>query len=80
MGYVEIITLPDSRQMLINADGRIMGMPLNMEASDIAQRHIVGNVVILDGMRNGNNKEDKMIGIDDRVLSEGFRVVSKILV
>lgn len=48
-GYVEVFTLADGRQMIMNEEGRVKGMPLNMEASDIAQRHIVGNVVILSG-------------------------------
>lgn len=48
-GYVEMFTLDDGRQMIMNEEGRLKGMPLNMEASDIAQRHIVGNVVILSG-------------------------------
>lgn len=48
-GYVELITLVDGRQMLMNEEGIHKGMPLNMEASDIAQRHIVGNVIILSG-------------------------------
>ena len=48
-GYIQMITLENKDQMLIDEEGLIRCKPLNMEASELAQRHIVGNVVLLVG-------------------------------
>lgn len=46
-GYVERLKLPGRYVMLINEEGLIFKLPLNREASEIAQRPIVGDVVVL---------------------------------
>lgn len=48
-GYVEVLVLPDGRQMLVNEDGLQEGLPLNKNASLIAEQIILGDVLILDG-------------------------------
>lgn len=47
-GYVEVLVLPDGRQMLVNEDGLQEGLPLNKNASLIAEQIILGDVLILD--------------------------------
>lgn len=48
-GYIEIIYLKDGSQMIVNEEGRLFMLPQNKEASLIAGRCIVGNVLILKG-------------------------------
>jgi hypothetical protein len=48
-GYVEIVDLVDGSQMLVNEEGLLQNQTLNMEASSIAGRHIVGDAIILVG-------------------------------
>ena len=47
-GYVEVLVLPDGRQLLVNEDGLQEGLPLNKNASLIAEQIILGDVLILD--------------------------------
>ena len=47
-GYVEVLVLPDGRQMLVNEDGLQEGLPLNKNAALIAEQIILGDVLILD--------------------------------
>jgi len=52
-GYIEYISLDDERVLVVNEDGRMRKLGVNMEASRIMMRHgppapdpvIVGNVV-----------------------------------
>ncbi len=53
-GYVEMVRLPDGKQMLVNEDGRSMDLPLNKEATEMLNPNrpgidIVGDVVVLEG-------------------------------
>ena len=48
-GFVELVRLSDGDQMLVNEEGGILGLPHNKMASEIANRNIVGNVLILRG-------------------------------
>lgn len=49
-GYAEIINLLASgNQMLVNDNGKMLLLEFNAEASIIAGKDIVGNVVILQG-------------------------------
>lgn len=48
-GLVELVTLMDGSQMLVNEEGLIQGLPHNQQASQMAMREIVGNALILRG-------------------------------
>ena len=48
-GLVELVRLSDGDQMLVNEEGLILGLPHNKMASEVANRPIVGNVLILRG-------------------------------
>lgn len=46
-GYIEAVRIPDSaKTMWVNEDGRNLELLPNLEASNIAGRSIVGNVLI----------------------------------
>jgi hypothetical protein len=48
-GYIEIMTSPDEAWvMIMNDEGRMMQLPPNFKASDIAGRMIVGDVIVCD--------------------------------
>ncbi|QDP63905.1 MAG: hypothetical protein Unbinned3992contig1000_19 [Prokaryotic dsDNA virus sp.] len=46
-GLIEAVYLDDGRLMYVNENGLIVGLPVNEMASQIAGRHIVGDVVII---------------------------------
>ena len=54
-GFVQVLFLKDGRQMLVNEEGKLNGLPLNSEATKLARGlisandYIVGNVLILEG-------------------------------
>lgn len=48
-GFVEMITLDDGDQLLVDEDGRIKGLPVNSIATLIAKRLIVGRALLLCG-------------------------------
>jgi hypothetical protein len=53
-GYIEIIRLTNKYLMVINEEGKILNLPFNSEATDIARQHkaiyqndmIVGNALV----------------------------------
>tara|TARA_R110002110_G_scaffold46759_1_gene140966 strand:+ start:74 stop:322 length:249 start_codon:yes stop_codon:yes gene_type:complete len=45
-GYIELVYLPDSKVMVVDEEGLLKFYPINREASLLAQRPIVGDVVI----------------------------------
>jgi hypothetical protein len=47
-GFVEMVYLPDGRQMLVNEDGIAKQLPYNPVASLLADQIIVGNAIILE--------------------------------
>ena len=47
-GYIEIVRLRDDKMMVVNEEGRLIGLKHNIKASTIAADHIVGNVLICD--------------------------------
>lgn len=48
-GYVEMITLPDGKKMIMNEEGRINNLKINPQASILTSGiTIVGDVVICD--------------------------------
>lgn len=48
-GLVELVTLSNGDQMLVDEEGLLKEKPYNNEASDLAQRTIVGHAIILTG-------------------------------
>lgn len=48
-GLVELVQLSDGDQMLVNEEGLLLGLPHNKRASEVANRPIVGNALILRG-------------------------------
>jgi hypothetical protein len=46
-GYLEVVAVPNSfNTLLVDEDGNMKKLPLNVEASKLAQRPIVGNAVL----------------------------------
>jgi hypothetical protein len=48
-GWVEMLTLANGDQMLVNEEGLIHNLPHNPIASALAGRNLVGNAVLLKG-------------------------------
>ena len=54
-GYIEIIRLNDGRLIIVNEEGLLHGLPVNIEATNILRRdhsttqYIVGNAIVCDG-------------------------------
>jgi len=46
-GYIEIIHLPKNKIMVVNEEGLLKKLPLNITAANIAERQIVGNVIVM---------------------------------
>lgn len=46
-GWIEIIQLPEGRQLIVNEEGAIRRLPFNLRASQIAGREIYGSAVCL---------------------------------
>lgn len=53
-GYIEIIRLNDGRLIIVNEEGLLQGLPVNIEATNILRRdhpttqYIVGNAIVCD--------------------------------
>ena len=53
-GYIEIIRLNDGRIIIVNEEGLLQGLPVNIEATNILRRdhsttqYIVGNAIVCD--------------------------------
>lgn len=45
-GYIELITLPDDELMVVNEDGRRLGLQPNHEASTLYGSLILGDVLV----------------------------------
>jgi len=43
-GYVELVRCPKGK-LLVDEEGLLKGLPLNVEASRLAGQHIVGNAI-----------------------------------
>lgn len=54
-GYVELHTMRDGRQMLMNEEALRLGMELNLEASKLFGASVHGPVVILEGEAKWDN-------------------------
>lgn len=45
-GYIEIILVGDDSYMVVNEEGKLMGLPVNIKASGMARDVIVGDVLV----------------------------------
>lgn len=50
-GFIQMLTLRDGSQMLMDEDGRSKNLPPNLEATMLAEQYgpVVGSVLILSG-------------------------------
>ncbi len=49
-GYIELVRIFNPfRTLVVNEDGKAMGLPINSKASSMHHGFIVGNVVVLEG-------------------------------
>ena len=46
-GYIEIVRLRDGF-MIVNEEGKLMGLPINTKATEMAHETIVGDVLVCD--------------------------------
>lgn len=44
-GYIEIIGTPQGKILVINEEGKLKGLPINIAATDIAGQEIVGDAL-----------------------------------
>ena len=54
-GYIEVVTLPDYRQIVINEEGKLLNLPINMIATNLFEKAfgigadvICGKAMVLD--------------------------------
>lgn len=48
-GYIEVLTLNDDQIMVINEEGKVYGLPLNLKATDMyGLDFIVGDVLVCE--------------------------------
>jgi len=47
-GYIELITITDGRFMVVNEEGLLKKLPMNMVASSLAHQIIVGDVLVCE--------------------------------
>jgi len=46
-GYIEHVPLKPALDMIVNEDGRRLGLPFNSNASTLANTEIVGNAILI---------------------------------
>jgi hypothetical protein len=47
-GYIEVAYLDKQNILIMNEEGRLMGLPVNHEASSLTGRYIVGDAVLME--------------------------------
>ena len=58
-GYITPIYLQDGRIMMVNEEGELKKLPLNKEATSMAQQRIVGRVVVFNNPSNDSISESE---------------------
>ena len=56
-GYVEMVIDNDKMQLMVDEEGLLKNLPFNPEASKMADRHIVGNALVLKGSAMWTHEE-----------------------
>lgn len=69
-GYIETVTLDDRHDLIANEEGLIHRLPLNILASAIAQRPLVGDVVIV----GADNTTGDFVDVDDTIVDRVRRL------
>jgi hypothetical protein len=65
-GYIEGLSVPDhDAHAYVNEDGRRLALPLNVRASDLLHKTVVGDVVVL-----GNGRIPDEDDVPDSVLAD----------
>jgi len=49
-GLVELLTLPNGDQLLIDEEGLLKDLPVNLEASELYGHVLVGDAMVLQGV------------------------------
>lgn len=58
-GYIEVVLIEPGKCAIVNEEGLLRGLPYNVQASALARRDLVGDVVIVEGLAFARwNKED----------------------
>lgn len=47
-GYIECVYMNDKIQMVVNEEGKILGLPINVAASSLVGQCIVGDVLVCE--------------------------------
>lgn len=50
-GYIEVVTLPNKKHIVVNEEGLLLGLPTNLAASNIAGRPLVGTAILTDELK-----------------------------
>lgn len=50
-GYIEVVTLPNKKHLVVNEEGLLHGLPRNLAASNIAGRPLVGPAILTDELK-----------------------------
>lgn len=76
-GYVEMVIDNDKMQLMVDEEGLLKNLPFNPEASKMADRHIVGNALVLKGSAMWTHKEPPVQQPIDEMLDGIFKKVFK---
>ncbi len=47
-GYIELVYLPQGKMLVVNEDGLSLKLPYNPKASQISQRNLVGDILLMN--------------------------------
>tara|TARA_R100000951_G_scaffold113965_2_gene117152 strand:+ start:176 stop:415 length:240 start_codon:yes stop_codon:yes gene_type:complete len=47
-GYIELVHLPKGKMLVVNEDGLRLKLPYNPKASQISQRNLVGDILLMN--------------------------------
>ncbi len=47
-GFIELVHLPKGKMLVVNEDGLRLNLPYNKKASQLSQREIVGDVLLMN--------------------------------
>ena len=47
-GYIELVHLPKGKMLVVNEDGLNLKLPYNPRASQLSQRHLVGDILLMN--------------------------------
>lgn len=71
-GYIETVSLDDRHDLIANEEGLIQRLPMNLLASAIAKRPLVGDVVIV----GFDDASGHFVDVDDSIVDSIRRTLS----